>query len=242
MLWRVLRRGDHIPSTPGVIEIGKANWYGDTPLSEFQQDVEEFAPDAKMPTGSIDVWQMADLYYRVMLRDPVRAAIDLDPHAPDTPACPVHRFDLNRSDWYDGGYNDIVINSGTAEHVFDQRAVWESMHDLCKVGGLMVHALPLWGWLDHGFVNYQPTFVADVAKANGYEILAWYYTEIQPLHFRLVMKPNEFAEIAAARPHKSAMMHVAYRKTSGKDFRVPMQGVYSEHATDADRLRWLQER
>jgi SAM-dependent methyltransferase len=83
-------------------------------------------------------------------------------------------MDLNRSVRRDYGYAehyDLVIDNGTGEHIFDQRAVFENMHDLCRSGGVMVNVLPFGSFLNHGFFNFHPTLFLDLAAANDYRIL-----------------------------------------------------------------------
>jgi hypothetical protein len=81
-------------------------------------------------------------------------------------------MDLNfiLKDKYD--YNekfDLVTNNGTGEHIFDQRTVFENMHNLCEVDGIMLNILPLSPWLNHGFYNYNPNLFRDIVSANRYE-------------------------------------------------------------------------
>lgn len=71
---------------------------------------------------------------------------------------------------------DAVTNFGTTEHIFNQAQVWETMHLLCKPGGLMFHALPGPGWGSHGFYGYTEDFIDAVETANGYTRL--YYKKI----------------------------------------------------------------
>ena len=236
VLWRELRRQSHIIEAPAVLEIGRANWYGDVPREQFLADLDEFgvAGDTWRP-AAVDAWGLADWYYHFMLRKPLRRAIDLDPNAAD-----CERLDLNEPVFFEG--QDIIINTGTCEHVFDQRQVWETMHDACRVGGLMVHALPLWGWLDHGFYNYQPTFVADVAAENGYEIVSWLVAELKPAWAQFVKRPADIHALAERARQRGAMMHVALRRTRADGFRVSMQGVYSSRATAGDVEQWLERR
>lgn len=245
LVWRTLRRMglDTISSRPKVLEIGKANWYGDVKGDEFSKDWKEFGPDIPEPDIPLDSWVLADWYYRIMLRNPDRIAIDLDPECPK----PVCRIDLNDGvnfeNWAPVREFDIVINTGTCEHIFDQRRVWQVIHDGCKVGGLMVHALPLWGWLDHGFVNYNPTFIADVAAENDYEILVWVYSELDPPMAVRVSGPDGIhALYPRIREGRSAMMHVAMRRTRDRGFQIPMQGVYSKRATPQSVRTWHEER
>jgi hypothetical protein len=65
---------------------------------------------------------------------------------------------------------DLVTNSGTGEHLFNQYAVFKNMHDLTKVGGIMLHNMPFVNWVNHAFYSFHPVLYADVAVANGYEI------------------------------------------------------------------------
>lgn len=192
-LWAALEKQAAIPRDADVLEIGQANWYGDTPIPEGCEDVCPF--------------NVARKWYKKILRCHMIVAIDMHgKHA--------IRHDLNKplasvSRWHPleiGQQFGIVINTGTAEHIFDQRTLFESIHDACTVGGLMVHAAPVHGWLDHGFYNYQPCFFADLAAANGYEVL--------------------YREAWTFRPRGDVMLYVALRKTREAGFMVPMQGKY----------------
>lgn len=66
---------------------------------------------------------------------------------------------------------DMVTNVGTGEHIFNQCAVFENIHQLTKVGAVMIHVAPFLGWVNHGFYNYHPFFYLDLAQANGYDVL-----------------------------------------------------------------------
>jgi hypothetical protein len=65
---------------------------------------------------------------------------------------------------------DVVTNNGTGEHVFNQFAFFSNMHNLCKVGGYMIHALPFYRWVDHGFYNFQPNLFPCLALQNNYKL------------------------------------------------------------------------
>jgi len=50
---------------------------------------------------------------------------------------------------------DMITNFGTSEHVHDQQALWQNVHHLLKVNGILVSVTPLpenWWW--HG--EYYP--------------------------------------------------------------------------------------
>lgn len=66
---------------------------------------------------------------------------------------------------------DVVTNNGTGEHIFNQYMVFRNIHNLAKIGGVMVFVLPFYNWLNHGFFNFNPILFADLAAANRYEIV-----------------------------------------------------------------------
>jgi SAM-dependent methyltransferase len=84
-------------------------------------------------------------------------------------------MDLNLSLVRDYGYTetfDLIINDGSLEHIFDQRAVFENVHQLCRVGGVILHKFPMtFDALNITLFGYPPSFTYDVALANDYEIL-----------------------------------------------------------------------
>jgi hypothetical protein len=80
---------------------------------------------------------------------------------------------------------DLVTNNGTGEHIFNQHAVFLNSHNLCRPGGAMLHCLPFFNWLNHGFYNFNPLLFVDLAAANGYELL------------RLSVASNHGAEIGS---------------------------------------------
>jgi hypothetical protein len=67
---------------------------------------------------------------------------------------------------------DIVTNYGTIEHINDQYHVLKNMHDLCVIGGIMLHTLPAVGhWPKHGRYYYTPPFAYELAKLAKYSAL-----------------------------------------------------------------------
>ena len=75
------------------------------------------------------------------------------------------------------GQYDVVTNFGTAEHVFDIATAFRSMHRLLKPGGLSLHCMPAFAFIDHGFYNVHPVFFVELAKANAYEIVDFSYVD-----------------------------------------------------------------
>jgi hypothetical protein len=63
---------------------------------------------------------------------------------------------------------DLVADSGTTEHCFNIKELLSNAVRALKVGGLVLHILPISGWLGHGFYQFSPdVFVAFYGK-NGF--------------------------------------------------------------------------
>jgi hypothetical protein len=66
------------------------------------------------------------------------------------------------------GRFELVTNYGTTEHVANQLNAFAVIHDLAAPKGLMIHALPAQGMVNHGLINYNPKFFWMLARSNGY--------------------------------------------------------------------------
>lgn len=53
---------------------------------------------------------------------------------------------------------DVVIDGGTLEHVFNISYAMKSICHLLKPDGIIIHASPLSGYVDHGFYSISPIF------------------------------------------------------------------------------------
>ena len=115
----------------------------------------------------------------------------------------------------DIGKYDVVTNFGTTEHVFNIGQSFENIHNLLNVGGLQLHTLPAYGYIDHGFYNIHPCAYLDMAKANEYEIVDFNYIdnintrmartiEDEPLDFGNAANPTERHERHARADDESA--------------------------------------
>ena len=84
------------------------------------------------------------------------------------------RLDINVAE---NGQFDVITNFGTTEHIENTEigGFYEGMkniHNLCKIGGYMIHENPKTGnWIGHG-VNYvTEDFYRSLANDMGYQIL-----------------------------------------------------------------------
>lgn len=82
----------------------------------------------------------------------------------------VHDLSLPLPDSLLGKF-DSCSNWGTLEHTNNQYVSFKNTHDLVKLNGLMLHALPLEGhWPNHCRYYYNTDFVQQLSKLCQYEI------------------------------------------------------------------------
>lgn len=249
-VFATLHKAGVLPSRPSVLELGEAEWYGDVPAEALLDAIKSFVKDpgrcARLQKRLAEVlqsdsaqksWDLAKIFYAVFLDCGRIAAIDFH----GTPA--AMRIDLNYPVALDERY-DVLINGGTAEHVFNVVQFFKTCHELTRPGGLMLHSSPFRGWLEHGFYNFNPTFFWDLAAANGYDVVMMLYTEIDPP--RLVQLPGREKIIDMARAGElgaNAMLYAVYRKSEASSaFVIPAQGFYSGAISDRMAQAWFELR
>jgi hypothetical protein len=66
---------------------------------------------------------------------------------------------------------DLVTDFGTIEHLGNPGQGWKTMHELCKVGGLIVGDKPIERYKGHGLFLHDEFFFAALAGLNDYKIL-----------------------------------------------------------------------
>ena len=240
-----LRKAGLLPARPSVLELGESEWYGDIPPQDLAGLIDRVATEperrqalharlrdilaGKSPHRS---WDLAKLFYTAILD--YREIVAIDFHG--TPA--AKRIDLNEP--LDLGQRfELVIDGGTAEHVFNVFQFFKTCHELTQPRGLMLHNNPFRGWLEHGFYNFNPTFYWDLAAANGYEIVMLVYNETDPLRVVQLMTREKIVEMArGGELGANAMLYAVYRKpASDSPFAAPAQahyiGALSEKMTQA---------
>lgn len=121
---------------------------------------------------------------------------------------------------------DLVTNFGTTEHCFDQGNGFRNIHNLCAKNGLMIHALPFQGYVNHGFYNYHPNFYLDLAAANQYEVL-WLLLNIDGKSADLTTYSSELMKHLSLTPGCELTLLVVLRKVNEDEFRIPFQGKYA---------------
>ena len=244
MVLASLRAHGILPPGPNVLELGESNWYGDVPIDQFEEEIRRLVSDpaerdrqlrklaesvaARRPD---QLYELARIFFDTIVQPREYSAID-----PGTKTS-RYQFDLNQPVPIEEKF-DLVLNIGTAEHIFNVFQFFKTAHDAAAPGGLMLHSAPFTGWPDHGFFNFQPTFFFDLARANRYEILSFICGKIKPLEYVQVRDHDHVPQLIQAGkiPHGSHI-NVVFRKEAEAGFAVPVQAYYAGAlSTESARL------
>jgi len=135
---------------------------------------------------------------------------------------------------------DLVLNFGTAEHIFNVAQLFQTIHIYTKPDGHMIHGVPFSGWVDHGFFNFQPTFFWDLAAANNYYVELVIYAELNPFKIlRISDRDTILAMANAGEIGKNSLLYFVLRKFHEEhEFRVPIQGYYNGNISDQAIKAW----
>lgn len=226
-----LRDDGVLPECKSILNIGQPNWYGDMNPQEMFRDL----PEAPCDLNKINMTSVAiaDVCYRFLFGSKTVVSIDL---GGDEGAI---KADLNEPHAICNLSYDLVVNHGTAEHVFNVGQVFRTMHDNCRHGGYMIHEAPFTGWVDHGFYSLQPTLFYDVAAANGYELLFMALEVIDKKGIIVLHSRERIAEIVRlGGPPANSCLFVVLQKTRDEPFAIPMQGIYHGNVSEAVARAW----
>ena len=224
-----LHRTGHLPKSNGSIaEIGAQELFlSDSPetlakfMSEFAHDagrdhLEELAELAKRGPAR-RLFELANWSYICVDTSGEFGAIPLDLNFDSIPEDHQGRYDL-------------VTNFGCTEHIANQLNAFKAIHDLVKVGGLMIHAVPTQGFIDHGLVNYSAKFFWRLAEYNNYRLIDMRLTT----HSEPKAIPDTFSLTFSYYDKNLKMQDTilwsAFKRTSATDFVVPFDGaIRSKH-------------
>lgn len=242
MLFREMFQSGLLPQGGALLEIGEANWYGDMHPFEMIADIQKFVADPVRQQALIariqaavstpDTFEVVKVFYELYLAPRVMEAVDFGgtKHA--------MRLDLNVPLVLDRKY-DLIVNHGTAEHIFNIAQVFRSTHEYTVPGGLMIHESPLTGWVDHGFYNLQPTLFFDLAAQNEYVICGMFVEEIVS---RTVLQIHNREDVYRMAQEKqipdNSLLFTILRKTSDNPFRLPIQGYYARSLSEQGMAAW----
>lgn len=224
-------------NTRRLLELGEQNWYGDvdprdilTMMESLQTPPADVAHAAatigRLVRDKPQTWlfDLAKIFYGLVFRFDDYLAIDR--HGTGA----ARLADLNQPVRLPGRF-DVVTNFGTAEHVFNQYQFFKTVHEATRPRGLMIHSLPNQGGYDHGFYNYHPTFLFDLAAANGYDevVIAHVDATVTPARLVTLESRATYVEMAVAGQlgPQSGLLAVFAKPAEDRPFATPQQGYYA---------------
>lgn len=116
---------------------------------------------------------------------------------------------------------DVVTNFGTSEHIEDQVQVFKTIHDCCKVGGYMIHSVPLVGYWDgHSPHHYRQNLGFGLVVAFSYKPIFTAVVDRQgnKLLNLLLMRTKESEFHADKFPHSEVEKTRNFSKDSNNRF------------------------
>ena len=247
-LIRKLREQNLLPYFNTILEIGEQNWYGDLDPRVLFNDIKLFAKESQKDDLTFQLisilkdpppntlFDIAKIFYKIFFHVESLESIDL--HGTSSSM----KLDLNLN--HDLGKQfDCIINLGTAEHVFNVYQVFKSIHEWIKKDGIVIHCLPMYGEVDHGFYNFHPTFYWDLLLANNYNNILLAKTTMKRIDLYKSRKSCK-EDILSMDKNKAYGMWSIYKKISNEDFKIPRQGVYDDNLKDQTSIKdyWKEQR
>ena len=248
-LMRDFFRKGLLPRHGALLEIGEANWYGNVDPHVLAADIQEFISD---PTRRAALAQRLDqllaeksetylfdlvkIFYEIFFEPTEVQAVDFE----GTPC--AQPLDLNLPLVLSRRF-EVVINHGTAEHIFNIGQVFKTIHDFTVPGGLMIHESPFTGWVDHGFYNLQPTLFFDLAASNHYA-LAVFIEDLAAKTITQLQTRDQVYELTRSKqlPENAMLFTILKKDLDDRPFAIPIQGYYGKTLSARGMAAWTELR
>jgi len=247
-LLRLLREKNILPYCNTILEIGEHNWYGDINPKVLFNDIKLFAEESekenleaqlkslfKKPSETF-LFDISKIFYKVFFHAQSIDSIDL--HGTSSSM----KLDLNLP--HDLGKKfDCIVNLGTAEHVFNIYQVFRSIHEWLNKDGIVIHHLPMYGEIDHGFYNFHPTFLYDLSLANNYHNIVVAKATMNDINC-YPDRASFTKDILSIEKNKSYNILSVIKKTSDECFKIPRQGFYDDNLANKKSIveAWKKQR
>ena len=118
---------------------------------------------------------------------------------------------------------------------------FKNMHDMTKVGGYMIHVLPFYRWVDHGFYSFHPNLFFCLGHQNMYEMHGvWIGTSdghhIEKLGTKLSRDKGYRGKFKLDEWDRDPMVVAIMKKTDAAEFEMPQQHLYAGDNISSDEI------
>ncbi|WP_420263652.1 hypothetical protein [Candidatus Magnetominusculus dajiuhuensis] len=124
---------------------------------------------------------------------------------------------------------DMVYDGGTAEHCFNITEVLSNTVRLLKAGGIVIHHLPISGYLEHGYYQISPSLLFDFYNANDFTDIE---AKIHISHSKTKSCYFDFTSPAKLPQHfgnPTMIFFTARKNAAHNDVVFPVQNVNPKH-------------
>jgi SAM-dependent methyltransferase len=128
------------------------------------------------------------------------------------------------------GHYDAVLDFGCLEHVFDFPTAWRNCVALCRVGGHVLHALPMNNLAGHGFYQFSPELFCNLYQpTRGFELRGLYAVmKAEPRCWWRVANPLEVRRrVTLCQGHEVYLLVLARKLREVGDLPAPQQSDYA---------------
>jgi len=161
---------------------------------------------------------------------------DIDKFDFDKPRI-IHDLQLPIDAKFHNSFN-LVIDSGTLEHIFDAKSAMENIVKVTKINGFVLQIIPAQNYLNHGFYQFSPTFFYDFYAANGFEIVESYIIEIKGSMNRFFYydQTKDYTGLFFSPVNRLANCFLVRKKKNVEKITVPDQFFYTKLSEDSKSL------
>ncbi len=135
---------------------------------------------------------------------------------------------------------DVVIDSGTMEHIFDTRAVLMNIGRMLRPGGRVIHMTPCNNFANHGFFQISPTLLIDYYQANTFlDVTAWVAAQTTDdcatSDWELFQLDPRRQPVMMTSRQKLLVLVVAEKQESSTVEAIPLQSYYRDQFESSDQ-------
>lgn len=140
----------------------------------------------------------------------------------------IHDLQVPFNKKYNNFFN-LVIDSGTLEHIFDIKPVMSNIVNITKLGGYILQFIPTNNFLNHGFYQINPTFFYDFYTANGFKVVESYIVEFRRSSYRFhYYQQKNFSTFFVNPYSRLATLFLVKKIKNVKNISTPTQYAYQQ--------------
>jgi len=148
----------------------------------------------------------------------------------------LHDLEIPFSKKYNNFFN-LIIDSGTLEHIFDIKSVMANTVNITKLGGYVLQFIPTNNFLNHGFYQINPTFFYDFYTTNGFKVIESFIVEFRPKGYRFhYYDQKKFSSFFVNPYSRLATLFLVKKIKKMKTITTPTQYAYQQELIKLNKV------